>query len=155
MINRAKYNKRNRNILVALNGILNKPGYHSTASFSMCVGIHNDVYNDGVDLQNYSNLDISDCSKKISLELEYFTKEELSNSLYKLKCLEKVCADIKYILIQSHLLNDQIKKVKKKAKNLIDSLDKEDKSYQEKVDKITKKRNKKVNKLINKISNNL
>lgn len=82
--------------------LLNRPGFHSTAAIS-----------GNLSKWGYSELHISDCDRKISLEFNFSgaEKDEYENSLYKLDQLTEAIEEFRSLFIAAHK-----KKVKKDAK---------------------------------------
>jgi len=107
--------KEKRKTLFARNAMLNKAGHNSTGAIA--ASVVKEVYSDRPDV----SLQISDCSRAVSLELGLWSAEERENTLYKLDILLDVIMDLKDAVEDACVWTDKLerkeaKKEKKKAK---------------------------------------
>lgn len=93
----------------AVSKLLNRPGHHSTAAIACRVEIHN--WNGGLDAE----IQISDCDRRISLDLEDHTPAAYSNSLYKIDTLINTLTKFKGQFMDAH--DDALAERAKTAKN--------------------------------------
>mgnify|MGYP006197393643 CR=1 FL=1 len=85
---------------------LNKEGFHSTAAISI------KIEDDKEHNYAYSEISISDCSRSITLTLEFDTKEEIDNSLYKLDAIMLTCLEAKQHILSN--MDSYIKRIEEK-----------------------------------------
>jgi len=80
---------RKKKTLFAKNAMLNKAGHHSTGAIA--ASIVTETYSETPDVQ----LQISDCSRAVSLSLGVWDAEERENSLLKLDIMLEVIMGLK------------------------------------------------------------
>jgi len=106
---------KKRKTLFAKNAMLNKAGHHSTGAIA--ASIVTETYSNTPDV----SLQISDCSRAVSLSLGVWDAEERENSLLKLDIMLDVIMDLKDALEvaceeQEEQERKEAKKKKKEAK---------------------------------------
>lgn len=99
----------------AISNLLNRPGFHTTAAIACKATVekwgHGSVSGDG-------EIVISDCDRKIQLDLTDATELEYMNSLYKIDTLIRVLTTFRADYIKAHeyrlVLQKKLDKKKKK-----------------------------------------
>lgn len=106
------------NISYASNGILNNPGFESTASFSYKVEVSKDINQTHRDyIYQNAEFSISDCTRVINLSFEAETPEQFENSINKVDKLINAFKEFKKEMIASRIhynkLSKELEKLKK------------------------------------------
>jgi hypothetical protein len=85
--------------------LLNKAGFHSTAAIAYNISvekINNKVFTSG-------EINISDCSRTINLDLDCSKEKELQNALFKVQTLINTFKSIKTNLKEAYKLYNKLK----------------------------------------------
>ena len=97
-----------------VSSLLNKPKFHSTAAIAIKISLDYNFPS--------GHLYISDCTRTISLNLDFDSEEEMDNSLFKLNKIVDVCnAAIKNIEGNRNNYLEAIKKYEEKYKSKEDN----------------------------------
>lgn len=105
-----------------IRAFLNKEDYHSTAAVCFSVSYwHN---SDNIP-QPDGEIEISDCSRTITLDLGMDDEAELDNSIYKLKTLSEVCLKgIEMLESERELVKGRPERDKKELEKIGEALEK-------------------------------
>ena len=105
-------------LLCGNNGMLNKPGFHSTASFAYKIecGVEKELTKSSW-FENDAYFDLAGCTGNISLVFDINSDEGFRNSIYKIETLKSALHDFEKELIDARTIYLFVEKKKSLIKD--------------------------------------